>query len=184
MLNKNATFGDIHTMVNWQVANAAAKTALTLASTDVGKICYQQDNGAFYILLDDSPVTWYAINFEQIVIAFSNESDAISAGTDKVKIPVLYSFYVVAAHVFLSTAQASGSIFTVDVNDDGASILSTRITVDNTENTSVTATTAPVLSANLIAANSVISIDVDAIGDGTAKGGKVILVGFWATSPQ
>lgn len=184
MLHKNCTFGDIHTMVNWQVANAAAKTALTLAPEDVGKICYQQDNGAFYILLDDSPVTWYAINFEQIVIAFSNETDALIAATNKVKFPVLYNFYVVAIHVFLSTAQSTGTAVTVDVNDDGASILSTKVTVDNTENTSVTAATQPVLSSNLIAANSVISVDVDAVGDGTAKGGKVILVGYWATTPQ
>lgn len=184
MLHKDSTFGDVHTMVNWQVANAAAKTALTLAASDVGKICYQQDNGAFYILLDDSPVTWYAINFEQIVIAFSNETDALTAGTNKVKFPVLYNFYVVAIHAFLSTAQATGGVVTIDVNDDGASILSTKVTIDNTENTSVTAATQPVLSANSIAANSVISIDVDSIGDGTAKGGKIILVGYWATTPQ
>lgn len=184
MLHKNITFGDVHTMVNWSVADAAAKTALSLAASDVGKICYQADNGAFYILLDDSPVTWYAINFEQIVVAFSNESDAISAGTNKVKFPLLYSFYLVAAHAFLSTAQASGSALTVDINDDGASLLSTKITLDNTENSSVTAATQPVLASNLIAANSVISVDVDTIGDGTAKGGKIILIGLWATSPQ
>ena len=184
MLHKDSTFGDVHTMVNWQVANAAAKTALVLAASDVGKICYQQDNGAFYILLDDGPVTWYAINFEQIVIAFSNETDALTAAANKVKIQLLYNFYVVAIHVFLSTAQTSGSAVTIDVNDDGASILSTKVTVDNTENSSVTAATSAVLSANLIAANSILSVDVDTVGDGTAKGGKVTLVGFWATTPQ
>ena len=33
----------------------------------------------------------------------------------------------------LSTAQTIGSIFTVDINESGSSVLSTKLTIDNTE---------------------------------------------------
>ena len=77
----------------------------------------------------------------------------------------------------LTTAQASGSIFTVDINESGTSILSTKLTIDNTEKTSVTATTPPVVSDTALADDAEITIDIDQIGDGTAKGLKVTIIG-------
>ena len=80
----------------------------------------------------------------------------------------------------LSTAQSSGSIFTVDINDGGTSVLSTKLTIDNTEKTSTTAATPAVISDSTLAANAEITIDIDQVGDGTAKGLKVILSGIRA----
>jgi hypothetical protein len=77
----------------------------------------------------------------------------------------------------LSTAQASGSIFTVDINEGGTSVLSTKLTIDNTEKTSTTAATPAVISDSALADDAEITIDIDQIGDGTAKGLKVILIG-------
>lgn len=74
-------------------------------------------------------------------------------------------------------AWFSGSIFTVDVNEGGTSILSTKLTIDNTEKTSTTAVTAPVISDTSLANDSEITIDIDQVGDGTAKGLKVYLIG-------
>jgi len=43
-------------------ADATARDAATgLAGSDVGKIALQSDDGSFWILLDDSPVTWERI---------------------------------------------------------------------------------------------------------------------------
>jgi len=78
----------------------------------------------------------------------------------------------------LSTAQASGSIFTVDINEGGTSVLSTKLTIDNTEKTSTTAATPAVISDTSIADDAEITIDIDQIGDGTAKGLKVTLIGY------
>jgi hypothetical protein len=77
----------------------------------------------------------------------------------------------------LTTAQASGSIFTVDINEAGTSILSTKLTIDNTEKTSTTAATPPVISDVNLADDAEMTIDIDQIGDGTAKGLKVTLIG-------
>jgi hypothetical protein len=77
----------------------------------------------------------------------------------------------------LVTAQASGSTFTVDINEAGVSVLSTLLTIDNTELTSVTAATPPVISDSALADDALITIDIDQIGDGTAKGLKILLKG-------
>ena len=84
---------------------------------------------------------------------------------------------VTGVRASLSTAQTSGSIFTVDINEGGTSILSTKLTIDNTEKTSTTAATAAVISDSALADDAEITIDIDQIGDGTAKGLKVTLIG-------
>jgi len=88
-----------------------------------------------------------------------------------------YAFTLTAVRASLTTAQASGSIFTVDINSGGTTILSTKLTIDNTEKTSTTATTAAVISDAALADDAEITIDIDQIGNGTAKGLKVVLIG-------
>ena len=89
-----------------------------------------------------------------------------------------YAFTLTAARASLTTAQTSGSIFTVDVNESGTSVLSTKLTIDNTEKTSTTAATPPVISDTALADDAEITIDIDQVGDGTAKGLKVVLIGY------
>lgn len=89
-----------------------------------------------------------------------------------------YGMIVQQVRASLTTAQTSGSILTVDVNENGTSILSTKITIDNTEKTSVTALTQPVLSDTSLADDAEITVDIDQIGDGTAKGLKISLIGY------
>ncbi|MDH1341840.1 hypothetical protein [Ectopseudomonas oleovorans] len=113
-----------------------------------------------------------------IIVACSDETTALTAGTAKVTFRMPYAFTVTGVLASLTTAQAGGSILTVDINEAGVSILSTKLTIDNTEKTSATAATAPVISDSAIAADAEITIDIDQIGDGTAKGLKVTLVGY------
>lgn len=115
-----------------------------------------------------------------LAIACSDETTALATGTNKAKFinPFATAFNVTAVVGSLSTAQASGSIFTVDVNEAGTSILSTKLTIDNTETNSSTAAAAPVISDASIAAYAEIEVDIDQIGDGTAKGLKVYLIGY------
>lgn len=112
-----------------------------------------------------------------IAIACSDETTAIAAGTAKVTLRMPYAFTLSAVRASLTAAQASGSILTVDINESGTSVLSTKLTIDNTEKTSVTATTAAVLSDTTLADDAEITIDIDQVGDGSAKGLKVYLIG-------
>ena len=114
---------------------------------------------------------------EYLVLAASDESTALTTGTSKITFRMPYAFTLTAVRASLTTAQTSGSIFTVDINDSGTTILSTKLTIDNTEKTSTTAATAPVISDTSLADDAEITIDIDQVGDGTAKGLKITLIG-------
>ncbi len=112
-----------------------------------------------------------------IPVAASDESTALTTGTGKVTFRMPGAMTLTDIRASLTTAQTSGSIFTVDVNEGGASILSTKLTIDNTEKTSTTAATPRVISDANLADDAEITIDIDSLGDGTAKGLKVYLIG-------
>lgn len=112
-----------------------------------------------------------------IQVACSDETTALTTGTAKVTFRMPQAMALTAVRASLSTAQASGSIFTVDVNEAGTTILSTKLTIDNAEKTSTTAATAAVISDSALADDAEITIDIDQVGDGTAKGLKVALIG-------
>jgi len=113
-----------------------------------------------------------------IGIACGDETTAITAGNGKVTFRMPFAMTLTAVRASLTTAQTSGNIFTVDINEGGASILSTKLTADNGEKTSTTAAAAAVISDASLADDAEITIDVDQIGDGTAKGLKVWLIGY------
>ena len=121
----------------------------------------------------------YATPFE-LVVAASDETTALATGTAKITFRMPRAVTLTAVRASLTTAQASGSIFTVDINEGGSSILSTKLTIDNTETTSTTAATPPVISDTALADDAEITIDIDQIGNGTAKGLKVMLIGNYA----
>lgn len=114
---------------------------------------------------------------QSIIVACSDETTALTVGTGKVTFRMPYAFTLTGVRASLVTAQASGNILTVDINEAGASILSTKLTIDNGEKTSTTAATAAVISDTALADDAEITIDIDQIGDGTAAGLKVTLIG-------
>lgn len=113
----------------------------------------------------------------EIGIACSDETSALSTGTAKATFRMPAGVTLTGVRASLTTAQTSGSIFTVDINEGGATILSTKLTIDNTEKTSTTAATAAVISDASLADDAEITVDIDQIGDGTAKGLKIWLIG-------
>lgn len=115
-----------------------------------------------------------------IQLAASDETTALTAGINKLTFRMPHAMTVTSVRASLTTAQTSGSIFTVDINENGTSILSTKLTIDNTEKTSVTAATPAVISDSNLTDDSEITIDIDQTGDGTAKGLKLTLIGTYA----
>ena len=113
----------------------------------------------------------------EIQLACSDETTALTTGTAKITFRMPCAMTLTEVRASLTTAQASGSIFTVDINEAGVSVLSTKLTIDNTEKTSVTATTPAVISDSAFGDDSEITIDIDQIGNGTATGLKVTLIG-------
>lgn len=114
---------------------------------------------------------------DAIPIAVGDETTPVTPGVAKKTFRMPYAFTLTAIRASLVTAQASGTIFTVDVNEAGASILSTKLTIDNTEKSSTTAATPAVLSDTALADDAEITIDVDQVGNGTAAGLSLWLIG-------
>jgi hypothetical protein len=114
---------------------------------------------------------------EAIQLAASDETTALTTGTGKVTFRMPFAMTLTAVRASLTTAQASGTIFTVDINESGTTILSTKLTIDNTEKTSTTAATPAVISDTALADDAEITIDIDQIGNGTATGLKITLIG-------
>ena len=110
-------------------------------------------------------------------VAASDETTVLSAGTAKTtfRLPAMTITEVSAS---LTTAGTGDALVTVDINDDGSTILSTKITIDASEKTSETAATPPVISSGTIAANSEMTIDIDTIDtNNVATGLKIQITG-------
>ena len=112
-----------------------------------------------------------------LIVACSDETTALAAGTSKTTFRMPYAFNLTSVRASLTNAQTSGSTITMDINQNGSSILSTMITIDNNEKTSVTAATPPVISTSSLVDDAEITVDIDQIGNGTATGLKVTFIG-------
>lgn len=184
--HNTAPLGKRHGPINWEYANAAARTGASgILPADIGKWARQLDNNTVWELTDDSPLTWLQITgaavasgspFEMI-IACSDQTTALTTGAAKETFRMPRAVILTAVRASLITPQTSGSIFTVDINEDGSTILSTKITIDNGEETSVSAATPPVISDPNLADDAKMTVDIDQVGDGTAKGLKITLIG-------
>jgi hypothetical protein len=123
---------------------------------------------------------------ETIAIVCSDRTTAIVAATGVASYVLPWTFDLYEVQAQLLGAAASGT-FTVDVNDDGTSLLSTKLTIDAGETSSQTAASGFALvaatattvraKAITIAKGSKVSIDVDDDAAGDALGLIVTLIG-------
>lgn len=114
-------------------------------------------------------------NVEAHIIAISDESTALTSGAAKLTFRMPFAFTLSSVRASLTNASSLG-VVQIDINVSGASILSTKLTIDEGEKTSTTAATPAVISAAAIADDDEITIDIDSAGSG-AKGAKVMLLG-------
>lgn len=113
---------------------------------------------------------------ETIGISVVSESTTLTTGTAKKTFRMPFAFTLTGVRANLSTASSSG-LPTVDINEGGSTILSTKLTIDANEKTSTTAATPAVISDTSLADDAEITIDVDVAGTG-AKGLKVYMYGY------
>lgn len=96
------------------------------------------------------------------------------AGKDSMVLPYGLMLDTVAnggIYATLSVAQAAGAVLTVDVNRNGTSIFSTRLTFDNNERSTLTAAAPPVLvPGGEILANRVMSASKNRVYDSNVTG--------------
>jgi hypothetical protein len=112
---------------------------------------------------------------EVICVAMSDETTAITTGTAKVTMRWPFAMTVTAVRASVNGDSSSGTP-TVDINDSGTTILSTKLTIDANEETSTTAAAAAVISDTALADDAEVTFDVDTAGTGTT-GLKVCVYG-------
>jgi hypothetical protein len=107
-----------------------------------------------------------------------SEDGALATNSDVDYMRIPYDFRLTAVRASVLTA---GSLVTVDIQEEGVSILSTLLTIDATEKTSTTAVTPVVISDYALADDAEVTIDLT-IGGGEAPIDlKVYLIGYRTT---
>jgi len=132
--------------------------------------------------IGDGTTPWNSLTYlntfaKYLQFAATDEYSNIAAGANKFSFRVPFSMNITEIRASLVTAQTSGAIFTVDLNKSGASFLFPKLTIDNGEKTSKTASTPVGFGTTVIADDEEITVDVDQIGDGTAIGLKITIIG-------
>lgn len=155
-------------------------TSVQLASPGADRIMFWDQSA--------NSVAWLSLNpalefngttlrvLEVIGISVASETTTLTTGTAKRTFRMPFAFTLTGVRASVSTASSSG-LPTVDINEGGATILSTKLTIDANELTSVTAATAAVISDSALADDAEMTIDIDVAGTG-AKGLKVYMYGY------
>ena len=92
-----------------------------------------------------------------------------------------YAFTITDIRATVGTAAVGANKLTIDINKDGSSILTTKLTIDASENTSTSAQYAHVIASGdtAFADGAIVAFDIDQVGNSTAgKGLKVTLIGY------
>ena len=111
-------------------------------------------------------------------VAASGEIGDLSTGTAKTTFRMQYALSLTEVRASVSEAPV-GSVLTVDINEGGTTILSTKLTIDAGEKTSTTAAIPAVISDTELADDAEITIDIDTVGSTTpGKGLKVTFIGY------
>lgn len=121
----------------------------------------------------------YDFNTVSFVVACSSEGDDLETGDDKAQFRIPFAFELTSISANVNTAPTGADIH-VQVQEDGADILAGNgITIDISETSSETSSSPPSISDSTLAANSILSFDLDQVGSSTAGTGlKVNLIGY------
>jgi hypothetical protein len=115
---------------------------------------------------------------EIIQLSCSDLSTVLAVATSVAYFRIPKTFILTEVLASLLVASSSG-VVTVDINKNGVSILSTKLTVDANEKTSLTAAAGYVISDSAMTRDAEITFDIDTAGTG-AKGLIVTLLGVYS----
>jgi hypothetical protein len=151
----------------------------------IGSLWFNETSGALFIAtaVTVGAAVWEGANGiaaaipQSFVIACSDETTDLATGTSVVTFRMPYAFTLTGVRASVTEAP-TGSVLTVDINESGSTILSTKLTIDATEKTSTTAATPAVISDTALANDAEITVDIDGVGSTLpGKGLKVTLIG-------
>jgi len=131
------------------------------------------------ITMPDRNVDLGKVQIQTFVFAASDELTSITTGVAKLTFRMPYNFTLTEVPRASVNTAPVGSTVIIDINEAGVSILSTKLSIDVSEKTSMTAAVPAVLSDTFLAEDAEITIDFDQVGSTTpGKGVKVMLIGY------
>ncbi len=163
---------------------AAWTTANTVLAA--GELGFETDTlkGKF----GDGATTWTSLAYafgpaaspiHVIPLAPSDETTALTTGTAKITFRMPYAFTLTGVRASVTTAATGATLLTIDINQGGTTFLSTKLTFDAGEKTTVTSVTPAVISDTTLDDDAEITVDIDAVGNTIAGAGlKVYLIGY------
>jgi len=163
------TDAEIETAYNAQVGAMSQATAETGTSTTVERVTAERIAQA---------IAKQATFFIQIPCSDLTTSIGIATDVGFDRMPAAGTLIGVRA-AFLTAP--TGSVATIDIHKNGTTVLSTKITVDATEETSETAATPAVISVSAFADDDKITIDFDGVGSTEPGKGVVVTLIFERT---
>lgn len=146
-------------------------------TADRGQLYTNSDNHLHFI---NGAGTDIKVTEEVFIVALSDEETDLTTGTGKASFHMPFAMTLTGVKATVNTAP-TGATITVDINEGGTTILSTKLTIDASEKTSSTAATAAVISDSALANDAELTFDIDQVGSTVAgKGLKVTLYGYRA----
>ena len=119
----------------------------------------------------------YTANTTSFILACSDETTAISDTGTVLTFYMPFDYTVTAVRASLTTTSSSGTP-TIDISEDGTSIMTTtKITIDPGDLISTESAAQPVVTDSALADEAKITIDVDVTGT-DATGLKVYIIGY------
>lgn len=133
---------------------------------------YDRTNNRLFVF---DGTNWVGAEKVAFSVALSDLTTALTTGTNKAYFRAPFAFTITSVRSSLLTASTTGLV-TVDINDGGTTILSTKLTIDATEKTSVTAAAAAVISDADIADDAEVGFDIDVAGTSADAAGLIVLI--------
>lgn len=160
--------GNIYATNYFSGSTALATSISNIISYSITPGNYLGKSGTTVLSLTGAPLSF--------AFAISDETTQITSGTTaKFTMYAPTNMTLTGVKASLTSSGSTGSQF--DVNVNGSSILSTKLTIDTNKFTSVSSAVPPVISSASIAENDKITVDIDAAGTGAA-GAKIYLIGY------
>ena len=166
--------------IDTTAADILSATAGVISADDAGsdKLVFWDDSASklTYLTLGDgvavSGTTVYAEDW--FVIAASDETTSLAVGSGKTYFRMPYAATLLAVRASVNTVASGVTI--VDINENGTSVLGSKLSIDANEKTSTTAASGVTISDSTLADDAEMSIDIDQVGTApVAKGLKVYL---------
>jgi len=110
------------------------------------------------------------------IIACSGTTETLTTGAGKMTFRMPYAYTISEVRASLTGAGSTSGTTTIDINEAGSTILSTKITIDYGDTTSIGASAAPVISDSSLTDNAIITIDIDAVTGGADETGLVVYI--------